>query len=438
MGTKTLTQKLIENKPYIIKSRCDGKYDFVNTHTFTKANPSYTIDMVNYDGLSYEYDSEKEVYNFANTVLPWEFDYNSTLNVSRFALVDHSKTRTVTIYEDTLNGTVSGNPTISNDFVLSGNYSQQDYFITPAIDYSSPFHMEMPISLTSISNGWPFKSSVSSSLDTYFGYGNMIMAVGNGSQYHDLTISSVIPFEGKMILDWSGSVYTYTLVSNTGTVYGTQTWSSTSVIPSSPMQIGYSKNSTYRFDLKGFKFESQDPSKSYYAVIRTPISSETLPGCLYNYTDNGSSATLNCFTYNKDESVVLTSDASISGERLLGTVNVPAHTVYSDKTLTINTTPNEAEVEFVVDGQTYAGSKSYSTTEDSADVQYTVTLEGYESQRNTVTLTSDTTINVTLNATDSYIDVAEYGYTTDGLGNVVLTNYNGTNNNVVVPTIQRS
>lgn len=54
----------------------------------------------------------------------------------------------------------------------------------------------------------------------------------------------------------------------------------------------------------------------------------TVQGCLYNYTDNGQATTLNCFAVNGDESVILTPDTSYNNERFLGTVNIAEHDVY--------------------------------------------------------------------------------------------------------------
>ena len=58
-------------------------------------------------------------------------------------------------------------------------------------------------------------------------------------------------------------------------------------------------------------------------------SNESLPGCTYNYTDNGQETTLNAFVVDGDDSVVLTPDSSYTNGWKLGTVNVPEHDVYT-------------------------------------------------------------------------------------------------------------
>jgi hypothetical protein len=55
---------------------------------------------------------------------------------------------------------------------------------------------------------------------------------------------------------------------------------------------------------------------------------QTIQGCTHNYTDTGQATTLNCFTVNGDERVILTPDTSYNNERFLGTVNIAEHDVY--------------------------------------------------------------------------------------------------------------
>ena len=127
MGTKTLTQKLIENKPYIIKSRCDGKYDFVNTHTFTKENPSYTIDMVNYDGLQYVFNNQGgkgiSIIDFSDTVLPWKFEMNDYLARTRYCLKPYREEpyQVEILKQVPANYNIVGTPTFNGDVVSGFN-----------------------------------------------------------------------------------------------------------------------------------------------------------------------------------------------------------------------------------------------------------------------------------------------------------------------------
>lgn len=56
---------------------------------------------------------------------------------------------------------------------------------------------------------------------------------------------------------------------------------------------------------------------------------QSLPGCTYNFNDNGQPTTLNVFTKDKDQGIILTPDNKYSDERLLGTVDIPEHPVYT-------------------------------------------------------------------------------------------------------------
>lgn len=81
----------------------------------------------------------------------------------------------------------------------------------------------------------------------------------------------------------------------------------------------------YSLDLDGCQFRVVD-DVFWKPELETGM--VNLQGCTYNYADDGSATTLNCFAVNGDESVVLTPDNSYGTSRLLGTVSIPAHDVY--------------------------------------------------------------------------------------------------------------
>lgn len=193
--------------------------------------------------------------------------------------------------------TIVGSPTISSEFIMT-NFDDSNYISTPNLDYSSPFTLEMHLKFSSYTSGWIFKSSVNYSLDTYFG-NSMIIAIGDGSSYHDMTITPSLPFNGKMILKWDGNTYTYTAIDEVSdTTYGPVTYSSSQVIPSSPMKIGY-KNCDY-IDLKKFIFTSSDSSKSYRAIKDESIIN--IPGIKdFTLNDNGTELTTKLFDYHYKE-----------------------------------------------------------------------------------------------------------------------------------------
>ena len=203
--------------------------------------------------------------------------------------------------------TIVGSPTISSEFIMT-NFNKSNYISTPNLDYSSPFILEMHLKLSSYPSGWVFKSSVDYSLDTYFG-NSMIIAIGNGSNYHDMAITPSLPFDGKMILKWDGNIYTYIAIDEVSdTTYGPVTYSSSSVIPSSPMKIGY-KNCDY-IDLKKFIFTSSDSSKSYRAIKDESIIN--IPGIKdLKLQDTGAELTTKLFDYHYREEVSSQDKASL-------------------------------------------------------------------------------------------------------------------------------
>ena len=94
-------------------------------------------------------------------------------------------------------------------------------------------------------------------------------------------------------------------------------------------------------DLNNCKVWVDDADFWYYNMI-TEVSQD-LKGCLYNYTDTGAAATLNCFYYNN--TYVLSDDESIENGLYLGQVEVPAHDLY-----TYSETPYQVYDNFTVVG----------------------------------------------------------------------------------------
>lgn len=126
-----------------------------------------------------------------------------------------------------------------------------------------------------------------------------------------------------------------------------QEWTSTSNIFSGyTFTIGYNKYNTASyfsgtFDLNNCKIWIDGEPWWYYNMI-TEVSQDLI-GCLYNYTDTGSAATLNCFYYNNK--YLLTDDENIENGLYLGQVKIPAHNVY-----TYSETPYQVYDNFTIIG----------------------------------------------------------------------------------------
>ena len=77
---------------------------------------------------------------------------------------------------------------------------------------------------------------------------------------------------------------------------------------------------------------------------------------------------------------------------------------------------------------------NYITVPKGTTVRYTVSKTGYITQTSTLTLNSDQTINIELEAEGREIDVSDYEYTLED-GVVTLTKYVGAGGSVNVPNI---
>lgn len=108
-------------------------------------------------------------------------------------------------------------------------------------------------------------------------------------------------------------------------------------------------------------------------------------------------------------------------------------------TITINPTPNDAKVTFSDYGIGIISNDGKSlTVKKGTVINYTVSKEGYRIIEDSIELQSNTTLNVEL-LLYSVLNVKDYNYsvnTIDNLINVTLTEYIGTDTNVVVPQIE--
>lgn len=97
---------------------------------------------------------------------------------------------------------------------------------------------------------------------------------------------------------------------------------------------------------------------------------------------------------------------------------------------TINTTPADASVAYIIDGYEYNVNPIKVHSNES--FTYIVSKEGYATKTRTVTITEPTTFNVELNIAEQ-VDLEGYEYTLDGDSNVTLTNYVGNDQDPTVP-----
>lgn len=106
-------------------------------------------------------------------------------------------------------------------------------------------------------------------------------------------------------------------------------------------------------------------------------------------------------------------------------------------TLTIEPSEQDAVVQFTTDGAKQINDNSI-TVKKGTIVNYTVSKEGFRTVEDSITLQDNTTLNVEL-LLDQVLNVKDYNYTVDtvnNLINVTLTEYVGTDTNVVIPQIE--
>lgn len=100
---------------------------------------------------------------------------------------------------------------------------------------------------------------------------------------------------------------------------------------------------------------------------------------------------------------------------------------------TINPTPSDASVIFVIDGYEHGdGVTKALEVPIGRQFGYIVSKEGYETFRGTATITEPTTINVQLEPLSPF-DLEDYNYEQDEEMNAILTEYIGSNPNPEVP-----
>lgn len=106
-------------------------------------------------------------------------------------------------------------------------------------------------------------------------------------------------------------------------------------------------------------------------------------------------------------------------------------------TLTIEPSEQDAVVQFNTTSAKQINGNSV-TVKKGTTINYTVSKEGFRTVEDSIELQNNTTLNIQL-FLDQVLNVKDYNYTVDtvnNLINVTLTEYVGTDTNVVVPQIE--
>lgn len=108
---------------------------------------------------------------------------------------------------------------------------------------------------------------------------------------------------------------------------------------------------------------------------------------------------------------------------------------YDKLTFTINPTPDTATVKLYASGHKQEGNSI--SVPSGTSVKYVVANLGYESESDTIIVTSNTTLPIVLEEKNYPVDVSDYNYTNVDK-HLKLTKYIGSSPDVVVPNISET
>ena len=359
--TTTTELKLCKGLPYQIRARANGKYDYVADNQTYSQDTSVSLSMTTYNGLSEQYTQgyqTADITDFGLTALPWGYEYNSTLSTSRFCLMpikhsylnvvptvdvrDFSTNGSVTIDDTTKIATVSGDANLL-DYVYKAygsalstpsssleictkfkSTTQNDivggkakFFGTSVTDSSAPLILTASWNGMTIrtlnANNTTIISQSDWSFDTWY-WVKVIITTSSCTAYWSLDGSN-----------WNGPI-NVTGVPALATCANNPRWSLG--------RMNYTVSSLY--DLGETYIKADDSVYWWNPYTSGAGTSETLPGVTYNFVDDGSAVTLNCFTENFDDAVVLTPNVSYGSHEMTNPLNGSIYTsmVYTEIAMT--------------------------------------------------------------------------------------------------------
>jgi hypothetical protein len=227
--------KVYKGIPTIITARARGYWDDKTMLTFDTAGESKSVSMSVYDGLNCDISdsaSGVKILDFANTTLPYKWDYNSKLSTSKYCLAPSGQSYDVAYYKYS-NFTVVGSPTIDYETGVVGGFSASDYLRIPnaMLNYNS-FEICIKIKLTTFSTGDYPIFSFGDACDLFLEGSTGIICQWNGSVKVSGTtvLSANTDYLVKLIYDGIN----YKCYVNDNLEYTT----SYSLITSDPMRIG--------------------------------------------------------------------------------------------------------------------------------------------------------------------------------------------------------
>lgn len=328
------TEKCYKNWPYLFGARGTGYWDSVITKNNITAGEDITLNMEVYNGLSNTqtpHTSTADIMNFSSTVLPWKFDYNRLLSTSKYCLMptgmDYYGYETD---EKELNVTVVGSPSINTSTFVASGFSTGNYLTVPSslstVGNTFYYHFKTgstPSSTIRVYTLEAFDALLETSSRGLLVYSwsaqqiTTLMTVSNNTEYWLRVKTST--GQRSYAISTDGTTYGAETVI-TDTTYGPQ--------PSGTFYWGCYENSEFWNGSIYLNDCYVEDSNNVEIWRGTKYILGTLPGCTYNYIDDGAATTLNCFVVNGDESLVLTPNVSYFGHPKIGTVSIDVHSVY--------------------------------------------------------------------------------------------------------------
>lgn len=237
--------------------------------------------------------------------------------------------------------TIVGNPTISNDYVVN-RFSTSNYLsVTNRQTYTTGTINSMEIMFkihTPNSSSWSSNGRLINSANSFDNF-----AVEVSQTSIALNIVPAGNFSGSYSFD-SGKDYWIKIIydGTNFTIYCSDD-GVTYITVATDSFVPYIDDTAYSVGCRAYTsadsscvFNGSIYLKDSYIKINGNIwwlgvdePKETLPGCTYNFVDDGTAVTLNCFVVNGDESIVLTPDNSYTNGWKLGTVTIPQHKIYT-------------------------------------------------------------------------------------------------------------
>ena len=388
------TFKVHQTLPYMFGARGVGYYDSVVSKVPT-ANEDILLTMKAYDGLTEAYTEGVGTagkVDFTGTILPWKWDYNSVLDVSKYCLMPSGLTyENIDLGDKERNFNVIGSPTINDSTGIVSGFSSSNYlkYNSYPTDTINSLEILWKIRTPSSFVKYPMALILSDGTSTADPRiqmnpdGILFLGLSNQQVVSTSSLSTNTDYWIKII--WSNSVFEGLYSTDGINWVSCETVSLSSIVwPNLPVCIGGAGTTDSNLPWLGSIY-----LKDCYININgvrwwTPYVPVhySLPGCTYNFTDDGSATTLNAFTVQGDKNIVLTPDVEYYGNRYLGTVEIPQHDVYQYNNGTWQNAPH------LIGGHTYyfkmIGGGGGSSTWDGGAGAY---WEGYYTPAQTVAVT---------------------------------------------------